>query len=567
MERLLADIWADVLELSDISRDDDFFNLGGDSLSGAIVAAQLHAALGIELSLVAIANHPTVSTLAAFIDEARHTGAAGTPPIVRVPRAASMPLSIFQEFFWSESFTRGPGGAHVRSYRVTGPLDVEIFKECLSYLVDRHEILRTTFGLVEGCPAQIIHPSASLDLPFIDLIDVDDPEGQVESIFREESSREIDLEKLWIRREVLIRIANDNYRLIRISHLMITDGFASQILDAELATLYEARLQGREPPLPRDPPLQYADYAVWQRQVMRADNPYFNEAVTWWKNLFSSARPATRLPFRRMIRRGGLDPSEGVFQWELEERATKRLDEIARSTGATHFIVRLAAFAALIADVTGNSSIVIGTYFDNRNRVDAQTIVGPFLNKLTLVFSYDASKTFLEWLEIVRDRVFETMARGEPPFVTIHEQLRASGVKPPAFEVVFMMSSNHSDQHFGNLTISDEFWSVGTMPQGCTVYIDEQKPENCRVNFDANLYDRNGMRAMLDRYLRLLEASAREPELPLGVLLTMTGGKPLRWKFANYAAPFYEFVTAFYASSPLLKMLWRPLKRWLLSSG
>ena len=105
----------------------------------------------------------------------------------------------------------------------------------------------------------------------------------------------------------------------------------------------------------------------------------------------------------------------------------------------------------------------------------------------------------------------------------IHEQLRASGVEPPEFRAVFMMSSDHSDQHFGNLTISDEFWSVGTMPQGCTVYIDEQKPENCRVNFDANLYDRNGMRAMLDRYLRLLEAAAREPELPIGTLLTMIG--------------------------------------------
>jgi hypothetical protein len=106
------------------------------------------------------------------------------------------------------------------------------------------------------------------------------------------------------------------------------------------------------------------------------------------------------------------------------------------------------------------------------------------------------------------------------------------------------------------------------MPQGCTVYIDEQKPKNCRVLFDANLYDRKGMRALLDRYLRLLEAAAREPELPIGTLLSMTGGaKPLRWKWANNAHPFYEFVKAFYASSPLLKMLLRPVKRWLLSSG
>ena len=180
-EMLLADIWAEILELPDISRDDDFFNLGGDSLSGAIVAAQVYAALGVELSLGAIADHPTVSTLAAFIDESRRIGATKTfPPIVRVPRAAMMPMSLFQEAIWNHcrrqedraSFT------HVRSYRVIGPLNIEILKECLSYLIDRHEILRTTFGLVEGCPVQIIHQTAPLDLSFVDLIDADDPEGR-----------------------------------------------------------------------------------------------------------------------------------------------------------------------------------------------------------------------------------------------------------------------------------------------------------------------------------------------------------------------------------------------------
>ena len=355
----------------------------------------------------------------------------------------------------------------------------------------------------------------------------------------------------------------NNYRLVRISHPLITDGFASQILDAELATLYEAMLHGKEPPLPKEPPLQYADYAVWQRQVMRPDGPYFNEVMSWWKGLISTVPPATRLPFRRLIRRAPLDPSEGVLQWKLEERAAKRLDEIARSTGATHFTVRLAAFAALIADVTASSTIVIGTGFANRNHVETQNIVGPFLNTVHLVFSYDANKTFLEWLEIVRDHVFEATTRGELPY----DRLRASGVEPPEIEFYFTMSSDHTDQHFGNLAISDEFCSVGTMPRKCMFDIDERKPENCRVNFDANIYDRNEMRAMLDRYLRLLEVAAREPELPIGNLLRMAGARPLRWTCANYAAPFYEFVTAFYASSPLLKMFWRPIKRWVLSGG
>ena len=296
-----------------------------------------------------------------------------------------------------------------------------------------------------------------------------------------------------------------------------------------------------EPPLPKEPSLQYADYAVWQRQVMRPDGPYFNEVMSWWKSLISTAPPATRLPFRRLIPRAGLDPSEGVFQWKLEERTAKRLDEFARSVDATHFTVRLAAFAALVADVTGNSTIVIGTSFVSRNHVDTQNIVGPFVNTTPLVFSYDATKTFLEWLEIVRDRVFETRTHSELSYEqVVKQQLRAEGVEPPEIEIFFAMSSDHSDQHFGNLVMSNELWSVGKMPWGCQFFVEEQKPENCRVNFDANTYDRNGMRAMLDRYLRLLEAAAREPELPIGKLLAMTGAKPLRWTCANYAAPFYD---------------------------
>ena len=482
-EMLLADIWAEIFDLPDISRDDDFFNLGGDSLSGAIVAARIHAALGVELSLGEIADHPTFSALAAFIDERRRTGSAGPPPIVPVPRAASMPVSLFQELIWNYHRENRVALTLIRTYRVIGPLDIEILKECLSYLVDRHEILRTTFGLVEGCPAQIIHPSAPLDFSFIDLIDADDPEGQADSIFRNEDSQEIDLETLPIMRHVLIRVAHENYRLARIFSPIISDGPSSHILNAELAILYEARLQGMEPPLPKAPSLQYADYAVWQRQVMRPDGPYFNEVMSWWKSLISTVPPATRLPFRRLIPRAGLDPSEGVLQWKLEERTAKRLDQFARSVDATHFTVRLAAFAALIADVTGNSTIVIGTNFVNRNHVDTQNIVGPFVNTIPLVFSYDATKTFLEWLEIVRDRVFETRTHSELSYEEVKQQLRAGGIEPPEIGIIFAMSSDHSDQHFGNLVISNELWSVGKMPWGCQFFVEEQKPENCRVTF------------------------------------------------------------------------------------
>src|SRR5205823_12831846 len=139
----------------------------------------------------------TVLALAALIDIRRHTGFAGPPPLLPVPRGASMPVSLFQELIWNENRV-----AVFITYRVIGPLDIEILKECLSYLVDRHEILRTTFGLVDGSLAQTIHPSAPLDFSFIDLIDADDPEDQAESIFRKEDWRHINLEKLPLVRHI-----------------------------------------------------------------------------------------------------------------------------------------------------------------------------------------------------------------------------------------------------------------------------------------------------------------------------------------------------------------------------
>ena len=555
-EMWLANIWAEILERPHISRDDDFFNLGGDSLQGALVAAQIHAEFGVEVSLESIVDHATMSALAAFIDECLRSEPAKMPPIVRTSRGAPVPLSFFQE----PSF-QYPEYTHFRSYRVIGPLNTEIFEECLSYLVDRHEILRTTFAVVDGHPAQIIHRSGPTGFSFIDLADTDDPEGQADKIFREAASLSIDLGKLPIVRHILVRVANNNYRLGRISHLTVSDGYSHQILTTEFAISYEAKLQGLKPPLPTEPPLQYADFAVWQRRVMQPDRPQIGELTKWWANHLSIA-PDRHLPFRRLIPLVGLDPTQGVLQWRLEERAAKRLDDLARRTGASHFIVRLAAFAALIADVSDNPTVVIFTHINTRGHVETQNIVGPFLNTVPFVFYYDASKTFLEWLEIVRLRVFQARKRSELPYLKLCEQLCVLGIRPPKSGIIFMMASDHADQHFGDLTISNEFSSVGMMPPGCTVYVDERKPEYCRVDFDAGLYNRNGIHAMLDRYLRLLEVASHEPELPIGTLLAKIGAKSLRWTCANYAATFYEFLKPYYRSSPLLKMCWRHATRW-----
>ena len=277
--------------------------------------------------------------------------------------------------------------------------------------------------------------------------------------------------------------------------------------------------------------------------------------------------PVTRLPLRRLVRRANLDPGEGICGWTLEERTAKQLDEVARSAGTTPFIIRLAAFAALLADVTGNATVALWSLFDNRNRADAQSIAGPFVNIVPLVFSFDANKTFMEWLNIVHRRLFDILAHSELPFDTIKKQLQTMGINPPETDITFMLSSENSDQHFGNLLVRNESFAVGTMPRGCTIYVDEKKPENCQVRFDANLYCGKDVKVLLDRYLRLLDIAGREPNLRIARLLKMMGVKPRRWTRRKYTEPIYDFLLTYYASSPLLKMCWRPIRRWVLSEG
>ena len=538
-EIAVGDIWADIFALPEIGLDADFFNLGGDSLQAAILTMQIEAALGVELSLGTIADHPTISTLAAFIDQCPTTSVVSLPPIVRVPRAASMPLSIFQESLWVVS--HGPEGTIVTASHIIGPLNLEIFQECLRYLIERHELLRTTFDHVDGQPVQIIHAAAPLGFSFIDLAAADDADKRATVMLHEAASQTTDLTKLPILRYLLIRLAPDVYRLAQIKHRLICDGFTGRILDEEFATLYEAKLQGDKPPLPSPAALQYADFAVWQQQLMRIDCAYFKEALNWWQTLFSNRLKTLRLPFRYLILRTNRDSNQGILPWTVDGQTTNRLDEIARRVGTTPFIVRLAAFAALMADATANSTVVIGSLFQNRNRREAQGIVGPLVNTVPLVFSYDPSSTFMRWLQIVHKRVFETMAHSELPFEIVRRQLRTVGVKPPDFWVYCMSSRDHSDQTVGGALMSNEASIFGGMPGGCHFYNDQKKPENCRVYFDARRYAKKEMRVLLDRYLRLLEVAAHEPEKTIGGLQKMVGPKPLRCACTNYGWAVYEF--------------------------
>jgi amino acid adenylation domain-containing protein len=532
-ETLLADIWAEVLDVPQIFRDDDFFNLGGDSLKGAVVAAQVHSAFGIALSLGALADHPTIFALASFIEDCRRAGVVGLPPILSVLRCGPAPLSLFQERVWRVSEVR-PDDVCARSYRISGSLNIDAFKECLGYLIERHAALRTAFAVIDGRPMQIVYPSAPLGFSFYDVSNEDRPEERAEAICTSEAAGAINPKVLPLTRHVLIKVGENEHWLLRISHPLTQDGSSITILMNELTALYEAKTKGMDPPIPRDMPLQYVDYAVWHREIMRAGGPRYMEMLAWWRQLFAKRTRATKLPFRRSTPGAGSHPNQGVIHWRPDDVTAERLSGLARRVGVTYFIVRLACFIALLADLTGRTTVVIGTGFSNRHRIETRNIVGLFSNLAPLVFSYRPRLSFNAWLETVRNRLFDTGAHAELPFEELYEKLRALGLKPPGIEILFLISSDHGVQQMDDLTIARRPHPVGNMPWGCQVYIDERIPENCRVDFDASLFHRDKMQAMIDRYIRLLKVAAEQPNLPIGMLVALSSNNPVRRACAKY---------------------------------
>ena len=521
----LAEIWLEAFELSNVGGDDDFFALGGDSLVAALIAARVHAAFGVELHLGFFTDHPRLADFAASVESV--VGPAipdDTQRLIRVPRDGTYPLSFAQERIWKYSQTPNDSASYETANidRIVGRLNVDILRDCLSYIVGRHEILRTSFQTVDGQPVQIVHPPAALEIPFLDVAGAADAERRARQFFVNEAALRFDLARPPLLRFSLVRIRDGEYWLRRTIHHIIWDGFSKKrIFFRELASLYEARLRGSAYPLLEYEPLQYVDYAVWQRNALRAREPAYNRTLAWWKDVLSNAPPTLALPFKRS-EPGDRSPADGNIDFELGIEITGRLEELRRKEGVTHFMIWLATFVAMIAVETGQRDVVIGTYVDNRRRMELQNMQGPFMNLATLRFRYDWTTTFSQWLAIVRKTVVEAQVHSDIPYEQLREELAREGVTVPEINAIFVVSYRQTETSFAGLSFSSLDWRNENMPWGFTMHCDDQAGKHGWTTFNARLYDPGDVRAFIDRYRRMLDTLSRQPNLPLDLLLAMS---------------------------------------------
>jgi acyl carrier protein len=276
METSLAAIWQNVFQRP-IARTANFFDLGGDSLSAAVIAARVHASLKADLNFRAFTDYPTLHELARHVETVRGTVNDDQIPITAVPRGQPLPLSFAQERIFRGSKAHEADGFKVATaYCLKGPLNIDLLRRCMDALVEHFESLRTTFEMRDGRPVQIIHPATPLALPVIDVDGSENPTERAQRVFSENADKEtFDISRLPLVRFSIIRLSAHEHWLLRVSHHINSDALSWVVFYRELGRRYAALQEGRPLPALPEKPLQYADFAVWQRQVMDRATPAY----------------------------------------------------------------------------------------------------------------------------------------------------------------------------------------------------------------------------------------------------------------------------------------------------
>jgi non-ribosomal peptide synthetase component F/acyl carrier protein len=513
-EELLAGLWADALGRALISVDERFLDLGGDSLDAATIAAGVDELFGVDLELRAFAENPTVTDLAALVDSSRAgTSDAGDPPLRHVPRPG--PLSFSQARFLRQGAESSTRWNVTVPFTVRGPLDVELLQASIARLVDRHEILRTTYAEREGRVVAVVGAAAPPEFTVEELDSADDAETRLAEIVAHERRRPFDLERGPLVRWHLLQLGEDEHRLVRTSHHILHDAVSWSIFFDELGRVYEGLLGGKQSPLGPAPQLQYVDYAAWERATNSPGSRRHVEEVDWWQRVLDQAREPAPLPFARSEPDETADPHEDVVAWGLPAKHGAALDAIGRRVGATYYMTRLAAFASLLALETAADDLLVGTPVSTRTRPELQRMFGPFINFRPLRLAVDATRTFPDVLADVRRTVIDTSAYSRLPWEHLMRELGSRGVELPSLTASFSAWSSAEQVRFGGLEIEPLPRPCGES-SGFRVGVNRRyEADRCWADFDPRLYAPADVEAFLGRLQELIAAVCKRPETPL----------------------------------------------------
>jgi amino acid adenylation domain-containing protein len=512
-ERALAGIWEELLGVERVGRGDHFFHLGGHSLLAMRLTSRVRERLGVDLELRDLFEAPTLCGLAERIETAR---AADEAVLAARPRGSEAPLSFAQERLWFLDRLEGGSAAYniPMVFVLHGGLKPAALAAALGEVVRRHEVLRTVF--VEaggGVPIQRIEPFAPRPLPLVDVSIRAEEAGRVESAL---ARMPFDLARGPLMRAVLLRLGGEEHRLFLCFHHAVFDGWSADVLVRELAAAYRAFAAGRAPELPRLP-VQYADYAVWQRR--RLTGEVLERELGWWRERLAGAATVLELPADRP--RPARRSFRGVHHREvIPADLAARLGALGHAAGASLFMVLLAGWQALLsrlADVPGAGDSLTGTPIANRRSVETEGLIGLFVNTLALRADLSDSPSFEAHLERTRDVLLGAFEHQELPFERLVEELAPERdlSRSPLIQtlLVFAGPAGKPVEMAPGLVLEQRGMGTGTAKMDVTLFLGETADGGLDVTWEgaADLFDAATLSRFSGWFKRLLAAAAARP--------------------------------------------------------
>ncbi|HEU0055101.1 MAG TPA: condensation domain-containing protein, partial [Longimicrobium sp.] len=435
IETALAEIWVEVLGVDRVGRWDDFFELGGYSLLAVQVNSRVRQVLGLDVVLGELFTTRVLADFARVLEEAARSE---LPPIEPAAREGRVPLSFAQQRLWFLEQLGGLGGAYHIPNRMwlRGELDRAALARALDRLVARHEALRTTFAPVEGGAEQRIAPAdVGFRLEEHDLSGEVNAPAELGRMLAEEERAPFDLERGPLIRGLLVRLARDAHLLHVTMHHIVADGWSMDVFTRELSTLYAAFRRGEPDPLP-PLPVQYADYAIWQRRWV--EGAVLQAQAEYWSETLAGAPELLELPTDRP-RPAKQDHAGVLMAVALDEALTDGLKALGQRHGTTLFMTVLAGWAAVLGRLSGQHDVVVGTPTANRGRMEIEGLIGFFVNTLAVRVDLAGSPTVAEVLARVKERALGAQANQDIPFEQVVELVHParSMAHTPLFQVMF----------------------------------------------------------------------------------------------------------------------------------
>ncbi|MDA5107870.1 condensation domain-containing protein, partial [Brevibacillus thermoruber] len=516
-EEELTEVWKKMLNLDHVNADDNFFDLGGDSVIAIQLMSRINKRFSVEISPRRFFEEPTVASLARIIEEAKCVrGLKERPSLVKVPRGGKLPLSYAQQRLWYLC-KADPSNSSYNipvAIRLTGNLNLEIFHDCLNEIVRRHEVLRTGFESHLGEPQLVISPDLTLPMPIVDLSnELESKRLEVAMQLAEVEVRiPFQLEQPSLVRFKMFCLGEKDYIFVITMHHIISDAWSIEVFLNEMVELYKAAVAGQDPKLP-ELSVQYTDFAYWQREWLKGEVE--TEQLSYWKQHL--AGPLTLLNLPISCPRTGSRKFKGARKSvRLSKECSSKLQEIGNRQGATLFMTMLAVFTTWLYRYTKQEDIVVSTSISNRQGGMTEQMIGLFLNTLALRSDLSGNPTFFELVRRVKKMALNAFANQDVPFERVVEQLVVDRqqLQSPLTQVVFGLrnkphrsldlpglSMRQLDIYRGTAKFEMEMQLVNT-EEGITGFLE----------YNAELFEDRTVEEMVVGFHRIAEGLANQPE-------------------------------------------------------